>query len=60
MYVGNDFIGDIVLEKQKITVPGYVGNRKRELIEQNKELLLHNQQEPEFLLMHFPFDHHVN
>ena len=60
MYLGNDFIGAVPLNKAKITQPGYVGNLKRELLEKNADLLVHASQEPDFLVVRFAHDFHMN
>ena len=60
MYLGNDFISAVPLNTAKITLPGYVGNLKRELLQQNADLLAHASQEPDFLVVRFAHDFHLN
>jgi len=60
MYVGNDFIAAVPLEKERITQPGYVGSLKRERLEQHAEVVVYASQEPDFLVVRFPIDFSVN
>jgi hypothetical protein len=60
MYLGNDFIAAVPLNTQKITQPGYVGTLKRELLQKNADFLLHASQEPDFLVVRFTHDFHLN
>ena len=53
MYAGNDFIASVSLNASKLSVPGYVGNLKRKLIEENQDLLHSATREPEFLVVNF-------
>lgn len=51
MYLGNDFIAAINVNSQQITVPGYMGKLKRQLLEENSQVLEETFEEPEFLLL---------
>jgi hypothetical protein len=53
MYVGNDFIAAASVNAEKITLPGYVGMLKRELLKNNKEIVQHAILEPEFWIINF-------
>ena len=60
MYLGNDFIAAVPLQQERITQPGYVGNLKRELLEQHAEVMVHASQEPDFLVVRFSADFSLN
>ena len=51
MYVGNDLIESIPLEKGRISKPGYLGHYKRVLKEKYKALLSQVPEPPEFLVI---------
>jgi hypothetical protein len=51
MYVGNDLIESIPLEKGRISKPGYLGHYKRVLKEKYKALLSQVPDPPEFLVI---------
>lgn len=51
MYVGNDLIESIPLEKGRISKPGYLGHYKRVLKEKYKTLLSQVPEPPEFLVI---------
>lgn len=51
MYVGNDLIESIPLEKGRISKPGYLGHFKRVLKEKHRELLSQIPDPPEFLVI---------
>jgi hypothetical protein len=51
MYVGNDHIDSIPLNKTKIQVPGYLGHLKRHLKEKHSGLLQETGSSPEFLVV---------
>ena len=51
MYVGNDHIDSIPLNKTKIPVPGYLGHLKRHLKEKHSGLLEETGVSPEFLIV---------
>lgn len=53
MYLGNDFIAAIRVNKQQISQPGYMGNLKKQLLNENSTMLLQATHEPEFLLVRF-------
>ena len=50
MYIGNDLIEAIQLEDDKIRIPGYVGDYKRNLKMKYKELISQQLNPPEFLV----------
>lgn len=50
MFVGNDLIDIAGLERDKISVPGYLSAMTRMLKEKHEQLLLTTPVEPEFLL----------
>ena len=52
MYLGNDFIAAVSVNSKQIRVPGYMGRLKRQLMEENKQLLELVYEEPEFLILH--------
>ena len=51
MYVGNDHIDSIPLNKTKIQVPGYLGHLKRHLKEKHSYLLQQSGSSAEFLVV---------
>jgi hypothetical protein len=51
MYVGNDLIESVPLEKGRISKPGYLGHFKRVLKEKHKDLLCQFPDPPEFLVI---------
>jgi hypothetical protein len=51
MYVGNDLIESIPLEKGRISKPGYLGHFKRVLKEKHRDLLSQISDPPEFLVI---------
>jgi hypothetical protein len=51
MYVGNDHIDSIPINKTKIPVPGYLGHLKRYLKEKHSCLLQETGSSPEFLIV---------
>ena len=51
MYVGNDHIDSIPLNKTKIQVPGYLGHLKRHLKEKHSVLLQESGSSAEFLVV---------
>ena len=51
MYVGNDHIDSIPLNKTKIQVPGYLGHLKRHLKEKHSDLLQESGSSAEFLVV---------
>lgn len=52
MYLGNDFIAAVSVNSNQIRVPGYMGRLKRQLMEENNQLLEQSYEEPEFLILH--------
>ena len=53
MYVGNDFIASVALNPKQLTMPGYIGEQKRRLKNENLVLVKEATNEPEFLLSNF-------
>ena len=51
MYIGNDLIEAVPLEKEQVPVPGYLGNIKRHLKEKYSSLLEETAERPEFLVI---------
>lgn len=51
MFLGNDLIEAIPLDKENIPVPGYLGNFKRALKEKYREVILQATQPPDFYIM---------
>ena len=51
MYIGNDLIEAVCLEKERVPIPGYLGNIKRQLKEKHQALLAENFERPEFLVI---------
>jgi len=51
MYLGNDFIASISVNKKQLAVPGYLGMLKRRLMEQNSQQLQEKKEEPDFLVV---------
>lgn len=51
MFLGNDLIEAIPLDKENIPVPGYLGNFKRALKEKYREVILQAPQPPDFYIM---------
>ncbi|HVF97189.1 MAG TPA: hypothetical protein VM871_07715 [Flavisolibacter sp.] len=54
MYLENDLIEAITLDRERVSVPGYLGNLKRRLKEKYKTLLQETQLNPEFLVVPQP------
>ena len=52
MYLGNDFIAAVNVNSQQLRVPGYMGRLKRQLMEENSNVLQEAVEEPEFLILH--------
>lgn len=51
MFLGNDLIEAIPLEKNNISIPGYLGHFKRALKEKYKEIIMQCPEPPEFLVI---------
>lgn len=51
MFLGNDLIEAIPLEKEHIPVPGYLGNFKRALKEKYRETIMSAPQPPDFYII---------
>jgi hypothetical protein len=54
MYVSNDLIDSITLERKKIIYPGYIRNIIRTLKEKHDRLIRQANDEPEFIVHHMP------
>ena len=50
MYIGNDLVESVPLDRNKVTIPGYVGTLKRELEQRHDAEISHTIEEPEFLI----------
>ena len=51
MFLGNDLIESVPLDKANIPLPGYLGNLKRALKEKYRDTLLQTAQPPDFFIM---------
>ena len=51
MYIGNDMIEAVTLDKEQVPVPGYLGNIKRSLKEKHQLLIAASDEKPEFLVI---------
>lgn len=51
MYIGNDLIEAVPLDKEQVSVPGYLGAIKRHLKEKYQELIMESSEAPEFLVI---------
>lgn len=51
MYIGNDLIESVPLDKERLPVPGYLGNIKRQLKEKYNELITESPERPDFLVI---------
>lgn len=51
MYIGNDLIEAVLLDREQVPVPGYLGNVKRHLKEKYKSLLSETSGDVEFLVV---------
>ncbi|MBA2745845.1 MAG: hypothetical protein H0U44_06440 [Flavisolibacter sp.] len=54
MYVGNDHIESIPINKNQLSIPGYLGHLKRKLKEKYGHLLRESGKAPEFLVVDLP------
>lgn len=50
MYIGNDLIEAVPLDHERVPVPGYLGNIKRQLKEKHSISILESGQQAEFLV----------
>ncbi len=50
MYIGNDLIDTATLEDERIPIPGYLGEFKRQMKQKHRELILQAPKPPEFLV----------
>jgi len=51
MYIGNDLIEAVPLDREQVPVPGYLGNIKRQLKEKYKDTLQNASRAAEFLVI---------
>jgi len=51
MYIGNDMIEAVSVDAALLSVPGYLGNFKRQLKHKHQSLLQESMQQPEFLVI---------
>jgi hypothetical protein len=51
MFLGNDLLEAIPLDKESIPIPGYLGNFKRSLKEKYREVIMQCPEPPEFLVI---------
>jgi len=51
MYIGNDLIEAVPLQKEGLRQPGYLGKFKRHLKSKYEELIRQCNEQPEFLVM---------
>lgn len=51
MYLGNDFIDSVSVNSQQLSVPGYMGRLKRQLLSEHSFLLADTSLNPEFLVV---------
>ena len=51
MYIGNDLIEAVSLDVTRISIPGYLGNFKRQLKQKYQALLQETTDQPEFLVI---------
>ncbi len=60
MYIGNDLIEAIQLEDDKIRIPGYIGDFKRNLKIKYQELISQHSNPPDFLVANlFPQERQI-
>ena len=50
MFVSNDLIDSVPLERNKIVHPGYIGSLIRLLREKHSHIIIQSDNEPEFIL----------
>ena len=51
MYLGNDLIEAVSVDVTRISIPGYLGNFKRQLKQKYQSLLQETAEQPEFLVV---------
>jgi hypothetical protein len=51
MFIGNDLIESVPLDKEQVPVPGYLGAIKRHLKEKHHSLINESSSAPEFLVI---------
>jgi hypothetical protein len=50
MYIGNDLIEAVSLDRKQLPIPGYLGKIKRHLKEKYHSILQESSESPEFLI----------
>lgn len=50
MYIGNDLIDSSTLEEERVPIPGYLGEFKRQMKLRHRELILQSEKNPEFIV----------
>ncbi|MDB5208749.1 MAG: hypothetical protein JWR72_3824 [Flavisolibacter sp.] len=51
MYLQNDLLEAVPLDRERVSIPGYLGKIKRDLKEKYKETLAASAEAPEFLVV---------
>ncbi|RYZ31085.1 MAG: hypothetical protein EOO10_00315 [Chitinophagaceae bacterium] len=51
MYIGNDLIESVPLDKEQVPIPGYLGNIKRQLKEKYQDMIAESSERPDFLVI---------
>ena len=51
MYIGNDLIESVPLDKDRVPIPGYLGKIKRHLKEKHQQLIAESANPPDFLVI---------
>lgn len=51
MFIGNDLIESVTINKEQVPKPGYLGSFKRSLKQKYRELILQYPDPPEFLVV---------
>ncbi len=50
MYIENELIDMVPLQDERISIPGYLGEFKRQLKQKHQELILQNSSPPQFFV----------
>jgi hypothetical protein len=58
MYISNDLIDSVPLEKEKIIYPGYIRSFTRTLKEKHDTIIRQSFDEPEFIIHDLSAQHH--
>lgn len=60
MYIGNDFIESVTLNREFISKPGYLGAFKRSLKSKYQQMLQETPETPEFIVVNpLPVNHSI-